>query len=286
MSLITDTKFYIIGTPIGNLSDISKRVIETINLVDIIYAEDTRSALKLLNHLGIKKTIFSAHKDNEKKVVNDILANINDNLKVGLMSDAGMPTISDPGNIIVKELISNDIKFEVISSPTALIHALILSGLSGEDFYFYGFLPHKKGEKLKIIERLTSIPSPIIIYESPHRLLETASMLLDTFDSPIFICRELTKIFETSYFINNKDDLQNITLKGEFVIVVNNRKDGSENIFDETSGSINIDCNRVIKNLSKEDFSSKDMLKILKALGIKRNVAYSVINSIETDETE
>ena len=81
MSLITDTKFYIIGTPIGNLSDISKRVIETINLVDIIYAEDTRSALKLLNHLGIKKTIFSAHKDNEKKVVNDILANINDNLK-------------------------------------------------------------------------------------------------------------------------------------------------------------------------------------------------------------
>ena len=183
-------------------------------------------------------------------------------------------------------MITLNIKFEVISSPTALIHALILSGLSGEDFYFYGFLPHKKGEKLKIIERLTSIPSPIIIYESPHRLLETASMLLDTFASPIFICRELTKIFETSYFISSKDDLQNIILKGEFVIVVNNRKDESENIYDETSGSINIDCNRVIKNLSKEDFSSKDMLKILKALGIKRNTAYNVINSIETDETE
>ena len=111
-------------------------------------------------------------------------------------------------------------------------------------------------------------------------------MLLDTFASPIFICRELTKIFETSYFISSKDDLQNIILKGEFVIVVNNRKDESENIYDETSGSINIDCNRVIKNLSKEDFSSKDMLKILKALGIKRNTAYNVINSIETDETE
>jgi len=278
-----EINFFVIGTPIGNLSDISKRMIDTLNHIDYIYAEDTRSALKLLNHLGIKKPISAAHKDNEKSIVFDILKRIKNGEKIGLMSEAGMPTISDPGNIIINTLIDNNIYFEIISSPTALIHALIASGFSGSSFYFHGFLPHKKTDKLPIIRSLKNILTTIIIYESPHRLTETLNLLMsENFPLPIAICRELTKIYEETIFINDVSDIDKITIKGEFVIVINN------NIKEDKSIKINIDdeYTPIITELYSSGFKSRDILTILRIFGIKRNQVYDLINKLKSEEID
>lgn len=267
-----NTNFFIIGTPIGNLGDISLRAIECLKKSDIIFAEDTRTALNLLNHLEIKKKVLSCHKDNEKKIIDKILQELSNNNIVSLISEAGMPCISDPGSEVVKELIKENISFEVVSGPTALINALILSGFSGGSFYFHGFLPHKSSEKLHIIKNLTKILSPIIIYESPHRLKDTLKLLLEVFTPPIVCVRELTKIYEERIEINNISDIENIVLKGEFVIIINNSF-----IEKDTSTNNNLDINNITKQLKRENFSSHDMIKILKILGVKRNDAYKII---------
>lgn len=267
--------FYVIGTPIGNLSDLSKRAIDTLSQVDIIFAEDTRTALALLNSLGIKKTCKSYYKDNEKTATQNIMKHILNGDNVALVSEAGMPCISDPGVIIVRELINNNIPFEIIQGPTALIHGLIASGLSGSSFYFYGFLPHKEKDKIKAINDVLHINSPIIFYESPYRIKETLNVLLDYFKTLISVTREATKKYEETIFIHNKDDIEKVTIKGEFVIVVDNssEKKQENNI---------INYENVIKELLNENISSKDILIMMKALGLKRNEAYKLINKLQS----
>ena len=190
-------KLYIVPTPIGNLDDITIRAVQILKKVDLILCEDTRRSKKLLNHLGIKSQLRSHHKFNEHSEVEYIVKKIKEDRNVAVISDAGTPGISDPGFLIVRTCLENEIEVECLPGPTALIPALMVSGISSDKFIFEGFLPIKKGRKTKLsilaLEKRT-----MIFYESPHKLLRT---LLDfeNFFGPkrkISLSRELTKLYE------------------------------------------------------------------------------------------
>jgi len=222
------SKLILIPTPIGNLDDITLRAIECIKDTDLILCEDTRRSLKLMNHLEIKKPLKSFHKFNEHSTVEKIIFEIQSGIKVGLISDAGTPSISDPGYLIVKMCIDNNIDVECLPGPTALIPALAISGLPSERFTFEGFLPVKKGRKTRLQE-LSLEKKTMIFYESPYKLYKTLKDFYDFFgpEREISISKELTKIFENTKRGKIKDFLdsyENKKLKGEFVIVVKGLK--------------------------------------------------------------
>ncbi len=222
------SKLILIPTPIGNLDDITLRAIECIKDVDLILCEDTRRSLKLLNHLQIKKPLKSFHKFNEHSKVEKVIIEIQSGTKVGLISDAGTPSISDPGYLIVKMCIDNNIDVECLPGPTALIPALVISGLPSERFTFEGFLPVKKGRKTRLQE-LSSEKRTMIFYESPYKLYKTLKDFYEYFgpEREISISKELTKIFEDTQRGKIKDIIDNYKnkkLKGEFVIVVKGLK--------------------------------------------------------------
>ena len=217
-------KLYIVPTPIGNLDDITIRAVQVLKKVDLILCEDTRRSKKLLNHLGIKSQLRSHHKFNEHSEVEYIVKKIKEDRNVAVISDAGTPGISDPGFLIVRTCLENEIEVECLPGPTALIPALMVSGISSDKFIFEGFLPIKKGRKTKLsilaLEKRT-----MIFYESPHKLLRT---LLDfeNFFGPkrkISLSRELTKLYEETIrgtVEEMKEIYKNKKPKGEYVIVV------------------------------------------------------------------
>ena len=222
------SKLVLIPSPIGNLEDITKRAIETIKNSDLILCEDTRRTIKLLNHLGIKKTLKSFHKFNEHSLVEKIINDIKEGIKIGLLSDAGTPGISDPGYLIVKKCIDNQIEVECLPGPTALIPALVVSGLPSERFTFEGFLPIKKGRKTRL-EELSSEKRTMIFYESPHKLIKTLTDFLKNFgpERQVSVTKEISKVFESTVRGNLKEVLNQISdikVKGEFVIVVGGMK--------------------------------------------------------------
>ena len=222
------SKLILIPTPIGNLDDITLRAIECIKDADLILCEDTRRSLKLMNHLEIKKPLKSFHKFNEHSTVEKIIFEIQSGIKVGLISDAGTPSISDPGYLIVKMCIDNNIDVECLPGPTALIPALAISGLPSDRFTFEGFLPVKKGRKTRLQE-LSLEKRTMIFYESPYKLYKTLKDFYDFFgpEREISISKELTKIFENTKRGKIKDFLdsyENKKLKGEFVMVVKGLK--------------------------------------------------------------
>jgi len=222
------SKLILIPTPIGNLGDITQRAVECIKTVDILLCEDTRRSLKLLNHLKIKKPLKSYHKFNEHSTVEKVINEIQSGLMVGLISDAGTPSISDPGYLIVKMCIDNNIEVECLPGPTALIPALAVSGLPSERFVFEGFLPVKKGRKTRL-EELSNEKRTMIFYESPYKLYKTLQDFSNSFGlyREISISKELTKIFESTTRGRIKDllpEYENKKLKGEFVIVVKGLK--------------------------------------------------------------
>ena len=222
------SKLILIPTPIGNLDDLTLRAVECIKDVDLILCEDTRRSLKLLNHLQIKKPLKSFHKFNEHSKVEKVIIEIQSGIKVGLISDAGTPSISDPGYLIVKMCIDNNIDVECLPGPTALIPALVISGLPSERFTFEGFLPVKKGRNTRLQE-LSSEKRTMIFYESPYKLYKTLEDFYEYFgpEREISISKELTKIFEHTQRGKIKDIIdsyKNKKLKGEFVIVVKGLK--------------------------------------------------------------
>ena len=221
-------KLYVIPTPIGNLDDITIRAIKTLEFVDIILCEDTRRSQKLLSHLGIKSKLKSHHKFNEHKEVNNIVNKIKSGINIGVISDAGTPCISDPGFLLVRSCLNSNIDIECLPGPTALIPALIISGLPMEKFVFEGFLPTKKGRKTKL-QNLSIETRTMIFYESPHKLIKTLIDFQNIFGSErnISVSREITKMYE--HTLRGKIDdilekLQNKKNKGEFVIVVDGKK--------------------------------------------------------------
>ena len=222
------SKLILIPTPIGNLDDITLRAIEYIKDADLILCEDTRRSLKLMNHLKIKKPLKSYHKFNEHSVVEKIIIEIQSGTKVGLISDAGTPSISDPGYLIVKMCIDNNIDVECLPGPTALIPALAVSGLPTDRFTFEGFLPVKKGRKTRL-EDLSKETRTMIFYESPYKLYKTLKDFYDFFggERKISISKEITKIFESTKrgkIIDLIGYYKDKKLKGEFVIVVKGLK--------------------------------------------------------------
>ena len=217
-------KLYIVPTPIGNLDDITIRSIKTLEEVDLILCEDTRRSKKLLNHLNINRELRSHHKFNEHNEVEIIINKIKKGANVALISDAGTPGISDPGFLIARTCLKNDIEIECLPGPTALIPGLLVSGISADKFVFEGFLPIKKGRK-KRLSILSSETRTMIFYESPHKLIRTLIDFKNTFGSNrrISVSRELTKIYEETIrgTIGEIIDLcQKKKPKGEYVIVV------------------------------------------------------------------
>ncbi len=219
------SKLFIIPTPIGNLEDITLRALKILKEVDFILAEDTRTSGFLLRHYGIDKKFFAHHKFNERSSITNIIEKILSGQKAALLSDAGTPGISDPGHLLVKACIENQIPVECLPGPTALIPALVVSGFPSESFIFEGFLPHKKGRQTKL-EQLSKEERTIVLYESPHRIAKTIEQLAQYFgnDRQACICRELTKIHE-EIIRGTLDELREIlkkrTLKGEIAVVIN-----------------------------------------------------------------
>ena len=218
------SKLVLIPSPIGNLSDITKRAIEEIENSDLIFCEDTRHTVKLLNHLEIKKILKSYHKFNEHKIVESIINKLKNGYRVGLISDAGTPGISDPGYLIVKKCIGHNIEVECLPGPTALIPALVISGLPCERFTFEGFLPIKKGRKTRL-EELSIEKRTMIFYESPHKLIKTLKDFSKAFGSEreVSVTKEISKVFESTFrgkIVEVIEQINETKIKGEFVIVV------------------------------------------------------------------
>lgn len=244
---------YLVPSPIGNLSDISKRIIDTLNSVDYIFCEDTRNTQKLLNLLNIKKTTISCHEHNEKEMSFKLISYLSEGKNIAYMSDAGYPAISDPGEILVKEVSKNNFKIIPLSGPTASLTALIASSLPTSHFLFYGFLSSKRSERIKEINKLKSFPYTIIFYEAPHRINETLDDLYNTLgDRKITIARELSKIHEEFIYTSLKEITSlNKEFKGELVLVLE-----GNNLSNEDNDLINIKdkYNELIKNnISKKD---------------------------------
>ena len=227
--MINDIKLYIVPTPIGNLDDITLRAINTLKSSDLILSEDTRHAKKLLSHYKISTKVKSYHLNNEHKKVNEYVKLMLNGKTISLITDAGTPCISDPGFLLVREAIRNEIKITCLPGPTALIPAIVLSGLSSDAFIFEGFLPRKKGRKSKL-KQISQNVMTTIIYESPYRIIKTLSDLSDFLggDREISVSREISKIYEETFRGSVNDALEHFSdkkIKGEFVICINKSKD-------------------------------------------------------------
>lgn len=215
---------YLCATPIGNLEDMTPRVIETLKQVDVIAAEDTRNSIKLLNHFDIHTPMTSYHEYNKVEKARQLIGQMLKGQNIALITDAGTPAISDPGEVLVQMCHQNGIKVTSLPGPAACITALTLSGLSTRRFCFEGFLPSDKKEKKEILEELSRESRTIILYEAPHHLVRTLEELQDALgDRKITLCRELTKRFETVMPTTISAALsfyQEEEPRGEYVLVV------------------------------------------------------------------
>ena len=220
-------KLYLIPTPIGNLEDMTLRAIRLLKEVDYILAEDTRTSAPLLKHFGIDKKVFAHHQQNEHQSVKEIIRFLQEGKQVSLISDAGTPAISDPGFLLVREAIKNEIEVCCLPGATAFVPALVDSGLPNDRFVFEGFLPVKKGRQTRI-KSLLNEERTMIFYESPHRLLKTLEEFAEYFgaERPVSVSRELSKVFEETVrgtLAEVKNHFETHTLKGEFVICLSGK---------------------------------------------------------------
>ncbi|NNG11238.1 MAG: 16S rRNA (cytidine(1402)-2'-O)-methyltransferase [Arenibacter sp.] len=221
-------KLYIVPTPIGNLEDITLRAIRVLKEVDLILAEDTRTSGKLLHHYNIGTPMQSHHMHNEHKTVDGIVRRLQAGGDIALISDAGTPAISDPGFLLTRACVENDIAVECLPGATAFVPALVNSGLPNDKFVFEGFLPVKKGRQTRLT-LLSEENRTMIFYESPHKLVKTLSHFVTYFgaDRPVSVSRELSKLYEETIRGAVSDVLQHFTKsppKGEIVIVVGGKK--------------------------------------------------------------
>ncbi|MBQ3407831.1 MAG: 16S rRNA (cytidine(1402)-2'-O)-methyltransferase [Clostridia bacterium] len=262
---------YLVATPIGNLEDITLRAIRILKEVDLIAAEDTRHSLKLLNHLEISKPLFSYHRHNEELKSRVLIDKLLDGENVALITDAGTPAISDPGEFIVKKAIENNINVIPIPGCCALINALICSGFDTKEFVFYGFLPLNKKLRLSKFEELKREQKTIILYEAPHKIVATLNDIYKNLgDVNIVLARELTKIHES--FIRGKVSelitmMENI--KGEMIILIESGKKETEDIKE------NLSIEDQYELYQKEGLSKNEIIKkIAKNNNVKKNEIY------------
>ena len=215
---------YLCATPIGNLSDVTQRVLETLRSVDIIAAEDTRNSIKLLNHFEIKVPLTSYHEYNKYDKANELIDKLQEGKNVALITDAGTPAISDPGEILTDMCLKAGIRVTSLPGPCALITALSMSGISARRFVFEGFLPSDKKERRRVLDDLVDETRTIILYEAPHHLRSTLSELYDRLGNRgMALCRELTKKFEETIRMPLADMIEYYDEhepKGEYVLVL------------------------------------------------------------------
>lgn len=221
-------KLYLVPTPIGNLDDMTLRAIKVLNEVDLILAEDTRTSGKLLQHFEIDKPLQSHHMHNEHKTVDGLVNKMKSGAQVAMISDAGTPAISDPGFLLTRACLQNDIEVECLPGATAFVPALVNSGLPNDRFVFEGFLPLKKGRQTRLKE-LSEESRTMVFYESPHKLVKTLTQFEEFFgaDRPVSVSRELTKLYEETIRGSISKVLQHFNEKppkGELVVVVGGKK--------------------------------------------------------------
>ena len=263
---------YLIATPIGNLKEMTPRALEVLSDVDIVAAEDTRNSKSLLAHYDIHKEMFSLREHNEIEASQHLIRLLKEGKKIAYMSDAGYPGISDPGYLLVKSAIENDIAISTINGACAFINALVTSGLPTDHFYFYGFLPPKDNEARNILESLANRKETIIFYESPHRIEKTIKLLNEQFpERYAIIARELTKINE-EFIRGQLSELVNLdfnTLKGEMVIILEGNNKEEE-----------IDEKKIIDRINyflEKGLSKKDAMEVVAdEYNINKNVVKKI----------
>lgn len=269
---------FVVGTPIGNLGDITYRAVETLNSVDIILAEDTRNTLKLLTHFNIKKSLISYEKHTEQKKISQIVKLLDEGKDIALVSDAGMPIISDPGQNLVSYLRDNDYNVIIIPGVTALITAIVGSGFDSSKFTFEGFLSVSKKQRKKHLEDIKNEKRTMIFYEAPHKILYTLKDLLEALgDRKICICRELTKIYEEYKITTIKQAIEYIDkngIKGEIVLIVEGKN--KETIEEDLQKKIlSIPNATLVKEYINSGMDKKDAIKaVAKEKGIPKNEVY------------
>lgn len=270
-------KLSLCGTPIGNLDDITLRVLKTLQECQVIYAEDTRHSIKLLNHFGISKPLYSYHEHNMERAGLEILDKIRAGDHVALVTDAGMPGISDPGEMLVKLCIEAGLPFEVVPGVTAFTTALVGSGLDTSRFVFEGFLSRDKKQRRQLLEKIAKETRTLIFYESPHRLKETLKQLISVLgERDAVVARELTKRYETFERGKLSDILayyEAHEVKGEIVLLVRGYKMTTEDeMAYDLSESVADHVNRLIK-------TGMDKKEAMKAVAIQRKMKKSEVYS-------
>lgn len=227
---------YLVATPIGNLKEMSSRALDVLNAVDVVAAEDTRNTYLLLSQYGIKKELFSLREHNELEASKHVVELLKTGKKVAYVSDAGYPGISDPGYLLVKYALENDISVSTVCGSSAFINALVASGLPTDHFYFYGFLSKKGNEARRALEDMVKREETLIFYESPHHIEETIKLLADVLGNRrAVIARELTKLNE-EFIRGTLEELTRLdfsTLKGEMVVLIEGNTNGSSELSDE-----------------------------------------------------
>ena len=268
---------YIVGTPIGNMKDITLRALEVLRSVDEIGCEDTRHTLGLLNAYEIKKPLFACHKFNERSASEKIIEKLKSGKNIAIVTDAGMPLISDPGCLLVKSLIENGLEYTVIPGATAFVCALIMSGLLDYRFSFIGFLPDKNSECKKLLKKYENADCPLVFYCAPHDVDETVKRLYNAFGNRKAVCvREITKTFEQRVEFELESGY-NGEKKGEFVIIVDGAK--------ETETKVEMPVNEHIALYLAKGYTKKDAIKaVAKDRGVTKNEIY--MQAIDSDESD
>lgn len=269
---------YIVGTPIGNLGDITLRAIETLKNVDVILAEDTRQTLKLLNHFEIQKHLISYHRHNEDDKIKKVVELLDSGKNLALVSDAGMPVISDPGQNLIKYLTQNNYNVVTVPGVTAVITAIVKSGFDSTRFTFEGFLSVNKKQRKARLESLVNETRTMVFYEAPHKILATLKDMFEYFGNRnICIARELTKIHEEYLHLTISDAIEKIEsvgIKGEIVLVIEGVNE-LEIISSKQKKNSDISSVELVKQYISQGKSKKDAIKeVAKIKGVNKNEVY------------
>lgn len=273
-------KLFIVGTPIGNIKDITIRALETLKEVDLILAEDTRQTLKLLNHYEISKKQISYHRHNEAEKINQVIKLLDDGNNIALVSDAGMPCVSDPGYLLVIELVKKGYEIEVIPGVTALITAVVKSGIDTTRFSFEGFLSVNKKQRKERLLEVKDDKRTLIFYEAPHKIVNTLKDVLSILgDRNICIARELTKVYEEHLRGTVTDILkhfENTPPKGEMVLIIEGKTE-KELKEEKEAELLNITEEELLIKYLEEGLSRKDAVKkVAKEKNRDKNEIYKI----------
>lgn len=281
-----DGALYVVGTPIGNLGDISIRALTVLEMVDAVACEDTRNTGQLMKRYGLSKPMIATHQHNEAEAAQKIIERLQRGERVALVSDAGTPAISDPGTRVVDAVLSEGLSVVPIAGPSAVAAAISGSGLSGEGFQFFGFLPSKDAQRDSALQSLSNSPAVLVFYEAPHRVLDTVSAMRIVFGEQrrIVIARELSKLFEQIHRCQLSEAsawlaADNNRQRGEFVLLIEGAKRS-----DSESDSL-LEARRLLTILLEDCPVSQAAALAAKITGVKKNTLYTMALEISNQQS-